>query len=64
MDNPMEPGKVYGFKRLRLSRSEELPADKQRDWGSKGPCRGTRLPFLLTVVRFEDSYAVSAAYHD
>ena len=53
----MTPGKVYGFKRLHLPRSEELAPDKPRQWGNKGPCLGKSLPLLLEVVHFADGFA-------
>ena len=53
----MTPGRVYGFKRLHLSQSEELPIDKPRQWGSKDRCLGKSLPFLIRVVHFDDGFA-------
>ncbi len=50
----MEPGTIYGPKRLYLvNRVEELSPDKPRKWGK---CLDAHLPLSIRVKRFENSY--------
>ena len=52
----LEPGTTYGPTRLHLTNDGELSPDTPRSWGSR-TCLGTRLPLLIQVNRFEESYA-------
>ena len=51
----MKPATVYGFRRLYISRGDELPIGMERRWGNT-ECRGESMPFEIEAVRFENEF--------